>query len=228
MGTRKPLVGILMGSDSDLPTMREAASVLEEHGVPHEIRVLSAHRAPEATARYAKAARRRGIRVIIAGAGGAAHLAGVLAAHSTLPVIGVPLAGTVFQGTDAFLATLQMPPGVPVATVSVGTWGAKNAGILAVQILALQDRSLAQRLERMKRRMRAAVEAKDRALRSAPGTRGSGWSGRHRSVGPSEADRRCDARPRSSATVLGGHRARSACAAAGPDAPLASARGCAR
>jgi len=158
------LIGILMGSDSDLPTMREAASVLEEHGVPHEIRVLSAHRAPEATTRYAKAARRRGIRVIIAGAGGAAHLAGVLAAHSTLPVIGVPLAGTVFQGTDAFLATLQMPPGVPVATVSIGAWGAKNAGILAVQILALQDRSLAHRLDRMKRRMRAAVEAKDRAL----------------------------------------------------------------
>ena len=162
-----PIVGILMGSDSDLPTMQEAAAVLTEHGVPHEVRVLSAHRAPEDTARYAKHAKGRGIRVIIAGAGGAAHLAGVLASHTTLPVIGVPLAGTVFQGADAFLATLQMPPGVPVATVSVGTWGARNAGILALQILALRDARLSRRLEQGKRQMRAAVLAKDRKVQRA-------------------------------------------------------------
>lgn len=160
----KPVVGILMGSDSDLPTMREAAAVLTEYGVPHEIRVLSAHRAPDDTARYAKRAKGRGLRVIIAGAGGAAHLAGVLASHTTLPVIGVPLAGTVFQGTDAFLATLQMPPGVPVATVSIGKWGARNAGILALQILALRDAALSRRLEQGKRQMRVAVIEKDRAV----------------------------------------------------------------
>lgn len=163
--TGKPVVGILMGSDSDLPTMQAAAVVLHEHGVPHELRVLSAHRAPEETARYAKQARGRGLQVLIAGAGGAAHLAGVLASHTTLPVIGVPLAGTVFQGTDAFLATLQMPPGVPVATVSIGKWGAKNAGILALQILALRDARLRRRLEQGKRQMRTAVLAKDRGLR---------------------------------------------------------------
>lgn len=165
--TKKPVVGILMGSDSDVPTMQEAEAVLKEHGVPHEIRILSAHRAPEETARYAKTARSRGLKVIIAGAGGAAHLAGALSAHTTLPVIGVPLTGTVFQGTDAFLATLQMPPGVPVATVSVGQWGAKNAGLLALRILALSDRRLAQRLESLKGSMRRAVLAKDRALQSA-------------------------------------------------------------
>ena len=161
---QRPIVGILMGSDSDLPVMREAATVLKDSGVPHELRVLSAHRVPEATARYAKQARAHGLKLLIAGAGGAAHLAGVLAAHTTLPVIGVPLTGTVFQGTDAFLATLQMPPGVPVATVSVGMRGAKNAGILALQILALSDRRLTARLDQMKRDLRAAVEAKDRAL----------------------------------------------------------------
>lgn len=164
MATTTPIVGILMGSDSDLPVMQEAAAVLTAHGVPHELRVLSAHRAPAATAHYAKTARARGLKVIIAGAGGAAHLAGALAAHTTLPVIGVPLTGTVFQGTDAFLATLQMPPGVPVATVSVGKWGAKNAGLLALQILAVRDRRLAQRLDALKRQMRQAVEAKDRRL----------------------------------------------------------------
>ena len=153
-----------MGSDSDMAVMREAASVLKEHGVPHEVRVLSAHRAPEATAAYARRAKGRGLKVLIAGAGGAAHLAGVLAAHTTLPVIGVPLTGTVFQGTDAFLSTLQMPPGVPVATVSIGKWGAKNAGILALEILALASRRLGLRLDQHKRRMRQAVETKDRLL----------------------------------------------------------------
>ena len=145
--------------------MQEASAVLTEYGVAHELRVLSAHRVPEDTASYAKRARSRGLKVLIAGAGGAAHLAGVLAAHATVPVIGVPLAGTVFQGTDAFLATLQMPPGVPVATMSVGKWGARNAGILALQILAVADRRLASRLDRMKQDMRASVLEKDRWLR---------------------------------------------------------------
>ncbi|MBI4227649.1 MAG: 5-(carboxyamino)imidazole ribonucleotide mutase [Candidatus Omnitrophica bacterium] len=167
MPSSKLVVAILMGSDSDLPTMREAASVLTDYGVPHELRVLSAHRAPDDAARFAKRAKGRGIRVIIAGAGGAAHLAGALASHTTLPVIGVPLAGTAFRGTDAFLATLQMPPGVPVATVSVGAWGARNAGILALQILALRDPRLSRRLEAGKRAMRAAVLAKDRRARKA-------------------------------------------------------------
>lgn len=162
--TKKPLVGIVMGSDSDLPVMQEAANVLKEHGVVHEIRILSAHRVPEVTAQYAKQAKTRGIQVMIAGAGGAAHLAGAVAANTTLPVIGVPLAGTIFDGTDAFLATLQMPPGVPVATVSVGKWGAKNAGILALQILALKDKRLSQRLKTMKDQMREAVLAKDKDL----------------------------------------------------------------
>ena len=163
----QPIVGILMGSESDLPAMQEAAAVLKEYGVPHEVLVLSAHRAPEETARYSKQAKGRGIRVIIAGAGGAAHLAGVLASHTILPVIGVPLAGTVFQGTDAFLATLQMPSGVPVATVSVGKWGARNAGILALQILALKDAALSRRLEQGKQQMRAGVLEKDRKVRQA-------------------------------------------------------------
>jgi len=166
MSRRPPEVGIVMGSDSDQAIMQEAAAVLEEHGVSHEMRVLSAHRAPEETARYARQARVRGLKVIIAGAGGAAHLAGVMAAHTTLPVIGVPLAGTVFEGTDAFLSTLQMPPGVPVATVSVGKWGAKNAGILAVEILSLGRKGLALRLDALKRRMRQRVLEKDSAVRT--------------------------------------------------------------
>ncbi|MBI3615790.1 MAG: 5-(carboxyamino)imidazole ribonucleotide mutase [Candidatus Omnitrophica bacterium] len=153
-----------MGSDSDLPVMEETAKVLAEAGVAHESRVLSAHRAPEETARYAKEAAGRGIKVLIAGAGGAAHLAGVLAAHSTLPVIGVPLDATFFQGVDSYLSTLQMPPGVPVACVSIGKWGARNAGILALQILALSDRKLASHLKKFKSKLRQGVLEKDRQL----------------------------------------------------------------
>ena len=153
-----------MGSDSDLPVMEEAAKILKEAGVAHEIRVLSAHRAPADTADYAKKAAARGIQVLIAGAGGAAHLAGVLAAHSTLPVIGVPLDATIFKGVDSFLSTLQMPPGVPVATVSVGKWGARNAGILAVQILALGNPKLRRCLEEFKSQLRQSVLEKDRHI----------------------------------------------------------------
>ena len=163
---KKPVVGILMGSDSDLPVMEEAAKVLKEAGGGYEIRVLSAHRAPEETANYAKTAAGRGIKVIIAGAGGAAHLAGVLAAHSILPVIGVPLDATLFKGVDSYLSTLQMPPGVPVATVSIGKWGARNAGILALQILALGDRRLAGFLKRFKAGLRQGVLQKDRQLKA--------------------------------------------------------------
>ncbi|MBI1953964.1 MAG: 5-(carboxyamino)imidazole ribonucleotide mutase [Candidatus Omnitrophica bacterium] len=161
----KPTVGIVMGSDSDLPVMKEAARVLQEAGVGCEVRILSAHRAPEETAAFAKKASGRGLKVLIAGAGGAAHLAGALAAHTTLPVIGVPLAATALKGTDAFLSTLQMPPGVPVATVSVGSWGARNAGILALQILALNDARLGGHLKRLKARMKEGVLEKDRCAR---------------------------------------------------------------
>ncbi|MBI3318880.1 MAG: 5-(carboxyamino)imidazole ribonucleotide mutase [Candidatus Omnitrophica bacterium] len=153
-----------MGSDSDLPVMEEAAKVLKEAQVPYEIRVLSAHRAPEETASYGREAQGRGIKVLIGGAGGAAHLCGALAAHSTLPVIGVPIDATSLKGVDAFFSTLQMPPGVPVATVSVGKWGARNAGILALEILALQDPRLAKHLKEFKEKLRQEVLEKDRQL----------------------------------------------------------------
>lgn len=165
--SKKPVVGILMGSDSDLPVMQEAGRVLQEAGVSYEMRALSAHRAPEDTAQYAKTAAGRGIKVIIAGAGGAAHLAGVLAAHSTLPVIGVPLDATLFKGVDSYLSTLQMPPGVPVATVSIGKWGARNAGILALQILATSDKKLSGYLVKFKAGLREGVLKKDKEVQKA-------------------------------------------------------------
>lgn len=144
----KTRVGIVMGSESDRTTMEEAAKALADFGVGSEVVVRSAHRAPEATAHYARSAKSRGIEVIIAGAGGAAHLAGAMAAHSRLPVLGVPLATSPLSGFDALLATVQMPPGVPVGTLGVGAWGARNAAHLALRILALGDAALAQRLER--------------------------------------------------------------------------------
>lgn len=142
----EPLVGILMGSESDRPRMEGASKVLEELEVPHEVHVMSAHRTPDAVATYAGEAAERGIRVLIAGAGMAAHLAGAVAARTILPVIGVPLDGSPLSGLDALLATVQMPPGIPVATVAIGNAGAKNAGFLAAQIIALQDEALASRL----------------------------------------------------------------------------------
>ncbi len=144
----KPQVGIVMGSESDRPVMEEAAKVLDGFGIASEIAVRSAHRTPDAAARWARTAERRGLRVIIAGAGGAAHLAGAMAAHSGLPVLGVPLASSPLMGFDALLSTVQMPPGVPVGTLGVGVWGARNAAHLAVRILALADAPLARRLER--------------------------------------------------------------------------------
>lgn len=157
-------VGVLMGSDSDLPTMAETVRILEGYGVATEVRVLSAHRTPEEATRYAREAEGRGIKVLIAGAGGAAHLAGALAAHSTLPVIGVPLESSPLSGFDALLSTVQMPPGIPVATVGVGAMGARNAGHLAVAIMALADEALRGRLKAKRKEMTADVLARDAAL----------------------------------------------------------------
>ena len=166
----KPLVSIVMGSDSDLDIMREAAKALEDFGVAYEIDVTSAHRSPDRTADYARKAASRGIRVIIAGAGGAAHLAGVIAAHTTLPVIGVPIPSTPLNGMDSLLATVQMPAGIPVATVAIGKPGATNAGILAVQILGLSSESLARKLEGLKETLVNSVEEKSRKLKITLGT----------------------------------------------------------
>lgn len=148
------LVGILMGSESDRPKMEGAEAVLEELGVPYETHVMSAHRSPDRVAEYAGTAAANGMKVLIAGAGMAAHLAGAVAARSILPVIGVPLDGSALLGLDALLATVQMPPGIPVATVAVGKAGAKNAGFLAAQILALSDPALAERLIARREAMR--------------------------------------------------------------------------
>ncbi len=161
----KVLVSIVMGSDSDLEIMREAAKSLEEFGIGYEIDVTSAHRSPDRTAEYAKKAADRGIRVIIAGAGGAAHLAGVIAAHTTLPVIGVPIPSTSLNGMDSLLATVQMPAGIPVATVAIGKPGATNAGILAAQILGLSTAGIAKKLEAHKEKLANSVDEKSRKLK---------------------------------------------------------------
>src|SRR5712671_6676135 len=163
----KPRVSIVMGSDSDLDIMREAAKALEQFGIEYEIDVTSAHRSPERTADYARKAAARGIRVIIAGAGGAAHLAGVIAAHTSLPVIGVPIPSTSLQGMDSLLATVQMPAGIPVATVAIGKPGATNAGILAAQILALSSDPLARKLAAHKEKLARGVEEKSKKLQAS-------------------------------------------------------------
>ena len=150
-------VAILMGSQTDLPKMEKSAEVLKQFDVPHEVKVLSAHRLPDRVAEYAKEAQGRGIRVLIAGAGMANHLAGALAANTTLPVIGVPLTGSALNGQDALYATVQMPKGVPVATVAID--GAANAGFLAVEILALSDRTLADQLKTHRKSEREKLEA---------------------------------------------------------------------
>ena len=143
-------VSIVMGSKSDLPTMGEASKMLKEFGVEYEVRVLSAHRTPKETAEYAAGLKARGIEVVIAGAGGAAHLAGVIASETTLPVIGVPIQTKALGGLDSLLSIVQMPGGIPVATTAIGNAGAKNAGILAVQMMALKDESLAAKLVEFK------------------------------------------------------------------------------
>lgn len=161
MGEATPLVGIVMGSDSDLDTMSRAARVLEEFGVPFEVSVMSAHRSPHLSAEYATGAIARGLKVLICGAGRAAHLAGVMAAHTTLPVLGVPVDGGPLGGVDALYATVQMPPGIPVGTLSIGSHGATNAGLLAVQILAIRDEALASKIAEYRRDMADAVVAKN-------------------------------------------------------------------
>ncbi len=159
---RKPLVGILMGSDSDLPIMEKAAEVLKEMGVPYEMEIRSAHRLPEKTAHYAKTARERGIEVLIAGAGMAAHLAGFLAAHTTLPVIGVPIRSGALNGIDALFSTVQMPPGIPVATVGID--GAKNAAYLACEILSIKYPEIEKKLEGFRERMKKDLEERSKGL----------------------------------------------------------------
>jgi phosphoribosylaminoimidazole carboxylase PurE protein len=157
----KPAVAVIMGSDSDLPVMQSSADTLKEFGVDHEIMVLSAHRTPELAMDYAKNALKKGVKVIIAGAGGAAHLAGVIASHTTLPVIGVPMESKL-NGLDSLLSTVQMPSGVPVATVAIGKAGAINAAILAVQIMALADDGLAAKLVDHKKELVKKVVEKNK------------------------------------------------------------------
>lgn len=159
----KPLVGILMGSDSDLPVMEKAAEVLKEMGVSYEMDISSAHRLPDKTAEYAKTARDRGIEVLIAGAGMAAHLAGVVAANTTLPVIGVPLKSGALNGVDALYSTVQMPAGIPVATVAID--GAKNAAYLACSILSIKYPEIAERLDAYREKTRQALMAKSEELK---------------------------------------------------------------
>ena len=163
----KPLVAIVMGSDSDLEIMREAGKALDEFGVAYEMDITSAHRSPARTAEFARNATGRGIRVIIAGAGGAAHLAGVIAAETTLPVIGVPIPSSSLQGLDSLLATVQMPAGIPVATVAIGKAGATNAGILAAQMLAIADPEIARKMADHKNKLARGVEEKSRKLKSS-------------------------------------------------------------
>ena len=164
MAKRRPLVALLMGSDSDWPACESAVKVLAEFGVPCEARVLSAHRSPAHLRRYVLQAPRRGVRVFIAAAGGAAHLAGTVAAHTCWPVIGVPVESKSLKGLDSLLSTAQMPQGVPVATVAIGN--AANAALLAVQILAVHDRRLQQRLAAFKRALTAKTLRADHALQS--------------------------------------------------------------
>src|SRR5215216_5833389 len=147
MSGTEPLVAIIMGSKSDWDTMRNAVETLDELGVPNQARVLSAHRTPDATAEFARNAAHRGVRVIIAGAGGAAHLAGVIAAHTWLPVLGIPIQSKALQGLDSLLSTVQMPGGIPVGTLAIGEAGAKNAALLATAILATSNDEVRQRLE---------------------------------------------------------------------------------
>ncbi|MDH4230770.1 MAG: 5-(carboxyamino)imidazole ribonucleotide mutase [Nitrospirota bacterium] len=159
----KPLVGILMGSESDMPVMEKAADVLKAMDIPFEMDISSAHRLPDKTAEYAKTARDRGIEVLIAGAGMAAHLAGVVASHTTLPVIGVPLKSGALSGVDALYSTVQMPPGIPVATVAID--GAKNAAYLACSILSIKYPEIASKIEEMRKNTRRNLVEKSAELR---------------------------------------------------------------
>ena len=165
MPKRKPLIAIVMGSDSDYPVMKEASKVLGDFGVPFEVKILSAHRSPELAMAFARSAKTKGLRAIIAGAGGAAHLAGVIASHTTLPVIGVPIESKHLKGIDSLFSTVQMPGGVPVSCMSIGKSGAKNAAITALQILALGDRAIQKKLDSLKREMVKNIKKKNKDLK---------------------------------------------------------------
>ena len=166
MANQQAKVGILMGSDSDLEVMREAEKRLDSFGVPYETHIMSAHRTPERAAEYASSAEQRGLQAIICGAGAAAHLAGAIAANTTLPVIGIPIDSSSLKGLDALLATVQMPAGIPVASMAIGKAGAANAGIFAAQIVARTDQEVAAKLTQFKKEMAAGVEERDRKLQS--------------------------------------------------------------
>ncbi len=163
--SEKPLVGIVLGSDTDLPVMSEAANTLKKFGVPFEVRIISAHRSPARASEYARTAAQRGLKVIIVGAGGAAHLGGVLAAETILPVVGVPMATTTLSGLDSLLSIVQMPGGVPVACTAIGKAGAVNAAVLAVQVLATCDALLANKLNDYKAELARKVGEKDEKVR---------------------------------------------------------------
>lgn len=162
MSKKKALAGIIMGSDSDLLVMSEAAKILDEFGIGYELTIVSAHRTPDRMARYAKTASKKGIKIIIAGAGGAAHLPGMTASLTSIPVIGVPIKTKNLAGLDSLLSIVQMPAGIPVATVAIN--GAKNAGLLALEILAVSDRTLFKKLENYKKRLKITVEEKAKKL----------------------------------------------------------------
>jgi phosphoribosylaminoimidazole carboxylase PurE protein len=166
-----PKVGILMGSDSDLEIMSEAEKRLDYFGIAYETRIMSAHRTPEKAAKYAQTAEQRGLEVIIAGAGAAAHLAGAIAANTTLPVIGIPIDSSSLKGLDALLATVQMPAGIPVASMAIGKVGAANAGIFAAQIVARKDARVSAKLAEFKTEMASGVEERDRKLQDEKRTR---------------------------------------------------------
>ena len=169
----KPKVLIIMGSDSDLPVMEETEKILKAFGISFETTIASAHRSPERAVRLAKGAEKKGFEVIIAGAGAAAHLAGVIAAHTILPVIGVPINSSPLQGLDALFSTVQMPPGIPVATMAVGTAGAKNAAIFAAQIIGRKDVKIVKKLKEYKKRLEDEVERKAEALSKGQRVKGS-------------------------------------------------------
>jgi len=162
-----PLVSIVMGSDSDLEIMNEAAKALDDFAIPYEIDITSAHRSPARTSEFARSAASRGVKVIIAGAGGAAHLAGVIAAETTLPVIGVPIPSTPLSGLDSLLSIVQMPAGIPVATVAIGKAGATNAGILAAMIIGQSNKTVAGKLGKLKEKLARSVEEKSQKLQAA-------------------------------------------------------------
>jgi len=167
MATSKPVIGIILGSDSDLPTVEAATKVLKEFDLDYEVRVLSAHRTPDLVAEYARSAAERGLKVLLAAAGLSAALPGVLAAHTPLPVIGIPVAAGTLGGIDALLAISQMPPGVPVAAVTIGSPGARNAALLAVRILALSDSGLAAKLHAFIQKQKEEVIARDRKIQDS-------------------------------------------------------------